>query len=621
MVRVPGGTLKIAEAAGDGPSYIFPMMGYTYFTPPNFQLIYLLYRPLYWFGTGSTPALNEDLSLADLPVYTDHDRQVTIKMKGYKWSNGEAVNAEDVVFWMNMLKANATSWGGYVSGTGQFPGDVSNVSANDKTDTVTFTLDASYSSYWFTYNELSQVTPLPIAWDVTSASASAKAGSGRCSSASYTSITTSFDSKGLLVDDSAAAKACAAVYSFLTGASEAADLGTYASNPLWTTVDGPFKLTEYDATDNGATLVPNPSYSGPVKSTLAKLVMVPFKTATSEYKTLLSGKAIDIGYVQPADLPRYTGAAFSKSGDPLAGKNSPSLASNYTLDPVYPWGINYFVLNYTNPTSGPIFKQLYIRQAMQSLMNQTRWIQAFNTGYGAPTYGPVPVFPPTSLVTKQESSNPYPYSPQHAKHLLTSHGWNVVAGGVTTCVRPGTASNECGAGIRKGAALSFNYLYYKGTASFENQIKGLALTWAQAGIRLHLEGSNNFDAVVTAAAAPCVAGKACAWEMANWEGGWNFMPDYYPTGEEIFAANAGSNFGGYSDPTADRLITLTISSSSPKALYDYENYLATQVPAIWQPDTVALELNEVSKNVCGFTPQNPLFTWVAENWYFCKAAK
>ncbi len=30
-------------------------------------------------------------------------------MKGYKWTNGETVNAQDVVFWMNMLKANATS--------------------------------------------------------------------------------------------------------------------------------------------------------------------------------------------------------------------------------------------------------------------------------------------------------------------------------------------------------------------------------------------------------------------------------------------------------------------------------------------------------------------------------
>ena len=118
----------------------------------------------------------------------------------------------------------------------------------------------------------------------------------------------------------------------------------------------------------------------------------------------------------------------------------------------YPWGVNYFALNFTNPTTGPIFKQLYVRQAMQSLMNQTLWIELFNAGYGAPTYGPVPVVPPTDLGHAQGEPQPYPYSPSHAKALLTSHGWKVVPNGVTTCVRPGTAADDCGAGIRRGRA-------------------------------------------------------------------------------------------------------------------------------------------------------------------------
>jgi peptide/nickel transport system substrate-binding protein len=617
MVKIPGGTLTIAEAAAGGPNYIFPMMGGAYFSVANFQLIYMLYRPLYWFGVGNTPALNPALSVAEDPVYTNHGRTVTIKMKGYRWSNGESVNATDVVFWMNMLKANATSWAAYAPGPGQLPGDVTNVVADTKTDTVTFTLDATYSSYWFTYNELSQVSPLPIAWDITAAGA--KSGSGGCSSAAYTSITTGTSAGGSLTDISATAKRCAAVYAFLTGKNEAGDLGTYASNPLWKIVDGPFKLTAYDATSNGATVVPNPTYSGPIKSSLDKLVLAPFASDASEYNVLQAGRTINIGYVPPQNLPRYTGAAFTKGGVPIAGKNAPSLAANYSLDPAYPWGVNYFALNYTNPVSGPIFKQLYVRQAMQSLMNQSLWIQLFNAGYGAPTYGPVPVLPPTDLATKQESSNPYPYNPKHAVSLLESHGWKVVKGGTSTCVRPGTKPDECGSGIHAGAKLSFNYLYYNGTTSFNNQIKELAVTWAQAGISLQLEGKN-FGDVLTVAAAPCTAGKACAWDIANWGGGWVYSPDIYPTGEEIFASGASQNFGLYSDATDDRLIKLTNTSSSLKALYDYENYLATQVPDIWQPET-ALELNEVGKNVCGFTPQNPLFSWTAENWYFCKAAK
>ncbi len=178
--------MTIAEGAAAGPNYIFPMMGLQYFSVTNFDLIYQLFRPLYYFGVGNTADLNEGLSVADTPVYSNSGRTVTIKMKGYKWSNGETVNAQDVVFWMNMLKADATSWAGYAPGPGQFPGDVTNVVANNKTDTVTFTLDATYSSYWFTYNELSQVTPMPVAWDITSAGA--KPGSGGCSGASYTSV-------------------------------------------------------------------------------------------------------------------------------------------------------------------------------------------------------------------------------------------------------------------------------------------------------------------------------------------------------------------------------------------------------------------------------------------------
>ena len=615
FVKIPGGTMTVAEGADAGPNYIFPMMGADYFLFTNFQLLYLMYRPMYWFGVGSTPSLNKGLSVAYPPVYSHGNRTVTIKMKGYKWSDGETVSAEDVLFWMNLLKADATSWAAYSPGPTQFPGDVTNVVANDKADTVTFTLDADYGSFWFTYNQLSQVTPLPIAWDITSAAA--KPGSGGCSKASYGSITTSMSSSGALTQTSPSAKACAAVYAFLTGRNEAADLGTYATNPLWQVVDGPFHLTAFNATSGGATLEPNPSYSGPVKSSLAKLVLVPFSNDTSEYNALAGGKTINVGYVETQDLPTYKGAAFAKNGQPLVGSNNPSLATRYNLVPVYPWSINYFSLNYTNPTSGPIFKQLYIRQAMQSLMDQSLWIRLFDAGYGAPTYGPVPVLPPTDLATRQESSNPYPYSPSHARSLLSSHGWKVVPGGVSTCVRPGSASGECGAGIDKGTGLSFDYLYFDSGASFDAMIKKLASSWARAGIKLRLE-PKPFAQVVSIAFSPCVAGKACPWDIANWDGGWVYSPDYYPTGEEIFATGAGSNSGQYSNAVADQLIKATNASSTLMALHSYENYLADQVPVIWQPET-DLELEEVGKNVCGFDPENPLLSWVAEDWYFCKA--
>ena len=95
---------------------------------------------------------------------------------------------------------------------------------------------------------------------------------------------------------------------------------------------------------------------------------------------------------------------------------------------------------------------------------------------------------------------------------------------------------------------------------------------SRAGIKLNLEGKAFGDVISDAFGPPCVAGKPCAWDMANWGGGWIYSPDFYPTGEEIFATGAGSNAGQYSNPTADKLIKATNTSSSLTALYTYENY-------------------------------------------------
>ena len=610
MVKIPGGTMTVATG---GASYIFPMMSGSYFGVSNVQMIELMFRPLYWFGLGYTPDLNPGLSLADPPVYSNSGRTVTIKMKGYRWSNGETVDARDVLFWMNMVKADATSWGGYASGPGQYPGDITNVVANDRTDTVTLSLDAAYGSYWFTYNELSQITPLPIAWDITAVGAAP--GSGGCSSASYASVVAPISaSTGALTDVSASAKACASVYAFLSGKAEAGDLGTYSTNPLWQIVDGPFRLTSFNTISGAYSLVPNKKYSGLLKPSIDKLVITVFNTNSAEFNAL-KNKTLNIGGGNIA-LPLYKGKIWC-GHRPCVGANNPQLAKNYNLVPVYDWGINYFALNFRNPAVAPIFKQLYIRQAMQSLVNQSKWTYLVG-GYGQPGYGPVPVYPPTEFASRSESADPYPYSPSHAKALLSSHGWKVVPNGITTCVKPGAAANECGTDIAKGAQLSFTYLY---NVAYGSPVREMASSWAQAGIKLLLEGKSS-SAVVGAAFTPCTTSKTCTWEIAFWGGGWEYAPDIYPSGEEIFATGAGSNAGGYSDPTADRYIVATNQSSSLSVLYTYEDYLADQLPVIWVPDQV-MSLSETGKNVCGWTPENvnPVLNWAPESLYFCRPAK
>ncbi len=50
-------------------------------------------------------------------------------------------------------------------------------------NTVTFTFNKAYNEHWVIYNELAQITPMPMAWDVTGPGAAA--GSGGCASAAY----------------------------------------------------------------------------------------------------------------------------------------------------------------------------------------------------------------------------------------------------------------------------------------------------------------------------------------------------------------------------------------------------------------------------------------------------
>ena len=146
------------------PNYIFPFMSLAFFSVSNISdLQQLMYRPLYWFGNGSNPTLNPSLSLASNPAYSKGNTVVSFTIKPYKFSNGETVTAQDVVFWMNMLKVEYLGWAAYAPGG--MPDDVKSVVANSPTK-VTITLTGPTNPYWFTYNELSQITPFPMAWDI-----------------------------------------------------------------------------------------------------------------------------------------------------------------------------------------------------------------------------------------------------------------------------------------------------------------------------------------------------------------------------------------------------------------------------------------------------------------------
>jgi len=605
-----GGTVMWALPPSTQPNWIFPFASLSFFSLDNLtQFQYLMYRPLYWFGqiTTSNPTFNEQLSLAAAPVYSNGGKTVTISLKGWKFSNGQVVNAQSVLFWLNMMKDEGpTEWAGYAPG--YFPDNLVSWSAPSLSSLmVTMNFNAVYGTNWMLYNELSQITPMPEAWDVTSLTGAP--GSGGC---------------GALVYTKAVAAACTKVWTFDTdnnGKSKSphmsGDLATYGTNPLWKVVDGPWTLSAFNSSNGEATYVPNPQYSGPQKPYISKFIEVPFLSDTSEFAAIAAGgsSAPQYGYVPLQNVPPNNGPVGT------TGTNAPQLSSNYNLVPVYIWGINYFPENFNsigdNGAAGYIFRQLYFRQALQDGVNQTGIIRAVDKGYGIPTYGPVPVYPKNSFVSAQEAHNLYQYNISAARKLLSSHGWTIHAGGTDTCASPGTGSSDCGAGIPKGTPLSFTEPYASGNAAITETVDAETSSWSEVGINV-VSKAEPFDTVIDSAT-PCpsatVSKSACTWEFANWGGGWLYSPDYLPTGEEIFATGAGSNSGSYNDPTNNSLIRNTDVSSNPAYFTQFENYLQKELPVVWQP-APAYTLAEISKSLYGVTPVNALENLTPEYWHY-----
>jgi peptide/nickel transport system substrate-binding protein len=469
---------------------------------------------------------------------------------------------------------------------------VTNVTASGTT--VTFTFNKAYNQHWILYNELSQITPLPIAWDITAAGGAA--GSGGCSSAAY----------------GTANAACAKVYTFLSDSAgfnannpSAANnsLSTYATNPLWQVVDGPWKLKAFNA-DGENTMVPNPSYSGPIKPTLKSFTELPYTSGDSEFNALVGGN-LSVGYVDEGDISQGTSNPYK------AGPNNPRLSGTYDLSPLYTFAINYFPENFDSNANGGVtgklFNQLYIRQAMQYLINQPLYIKKIFKGYAVPTYGPVPTSPPNPYSSKLVYTNPYPYSPAKAKAALVDNGWKVVPNGTDTCIKAGTSKGDCGAGIPAGTPLKFTEQYASGVPTSTEEDTAMKASWSSEGINVTLSGASFNTVIGNAISCP----NGCSWQMQEWNGGWTFAPDYYPSGEELFQLGSEANYGDYNNAQNNTLINQTIDTNTP--LTQWENYLAKQLPDFFQPNE-AYALTEYNKKLTGVTPQNPFTGIEPENW-------
>jgi peptide/nickel transport system substrate-binding protein len=589
--KISGGTVYFTEGSQAPPNYIFPMYNFTVCSTVNAnQLMSLLYRGLYQYGDNYNPTVDYAHSIGQKPAVSNGGKTYTIKLNTFKWSNGEPVSGRDFVFWMNLVKASpATEWCGYAPKF--FPDNVVSYSAPDPS-TFVITFNKAYNPAWVINSEISQVFPLPLAWDRTALAQPAPT-----------------SDNGHLPDTTK--KGSAAIYKFLDAQSK--NLGSWSTSPLWSVVNGPFKL-QSNTTSGQVTFVPNPAWSGTPKPSIAKFVELPFTSEAAIYNQIKSGgpSSITVG-----NIPSQYAPQISSLG-----------AQGYDINKAASYSFNYFPLNLnssapTSPGGEPvryIFQQTYFRQALQHLVDQLGWIHAFLYNTAIPTCGPIPFAPPSPLInTSGIPQTPCAFNAALSKQLLSSHGWKVVPGGATTCQNP----SLCGTGIKQGEGISFNIDYLSGVVSTQNEMNDLVSQAKKLGITISLS-THPFSNVI-ATGAPCTPTQStCKWTAQNWGAGWIYGPSYFPTGEQLYNPGAAANAGSYNDPKMTQIINQTITaplSQVNTVMTKFATYTGEQDPVMFGPTSVGTYGGEaatvVDKKLGGYAA-NALGFVFPEGWYFTK---
>jgi len=548
-----GGTLTLAQLTGQTPVAIFPITTGADSATASQMLVTDLYSPLFYGPNGARPEVNYSLSqAAGAPVASNGDKTFTITLKsGLKWSDGTPVTSTDVLFFFDLLKAalkaSPANWGQYSPGL--FPDNVTSVSTPSPTKFVINLKKATNPGY-FLYNELQDTNwglyALPAqAWDIDATG-------------------------GSPVTDWATNPADALkIYTYLEA--QGTTLSTFATNPLWQVVDGPFKLTSFNTTNSSYTLVPNKSYSLSVKPKVSEVEMNTYTDETAELDALKTG-SLDIGGLDAAtqlgQIPTLKSDGYSVFGTP---------------------GFGWYggIINFADTTDhfNKIIVQPYIDKALAELINQNAIIKGVYHGWAVPASGPIPSAPDSPYAPPNSSKAVYPFNPKGAAALLKSHGWDVKPGGQTVCAKAGTGATECGAGIPKGTPFKFVWANVPESVSATGVLESQSFASnaeAYAGVKITLV-TKTFNFLVTDYNDQNPAAKKYTndWAVNNF-GGIQF--DYYPTQDGLLSPGAGFNEGDYDNPTAIKLMEASASSNSPTAVMKEDEFESKEYPVFFMPD-------------------------------------
>lgn len=469
-------------------------------------------------------AFNWSASIASHVAVNASNTVFTVTMnKKWHWSNGDPVTSQNVLTTWQLLQDTSAKnapapWPYTGAGTGDITGGVKSVTTQGNYQ-FTVTLKKPANKLWFIYSGLNQLEPYPSVW------------------LKYPT--------NPIKEDNWLAKAA-----------------TEPTLPEYKIIDGPYQLTKA-VNDQYWDFTANPNYDGH-KPQVKHVDFLYESSSTAEFAALKTGQ-IQFGY-----LPLSMWASRKEiTGDKL-----------WTM---YPLQFNDLLVNMNESKTkvnnapdnvGPLFNQLYIRQAVQLGIDQPAIIKAGLNGNGVDEYTAI------ATKTKSEFMPPglkalYPYNPARGKKLLLDHGWKDVGGVMTK-------------GSQK---LSFTLDYASGDNFLENEVTLIKLGLAQEGIQVKLN-PETFNTLI--------AMKPDQWEMQDYGG-----IDYggsYPTGDGIFQQpGQGLDTQGYYSPEMVKLINASLQPGTTKqslqALYKYLDFVAKDLPIEFTPAAPTYE--EESKDLHG----------------------
>ncbi len=537
----PAQQAVIALAAQTSPNWWFPVISSADYGDSNFQMNVMMYVPL--IHISKTDGIDYHRSLAQsVSANSTGTRYVITLNKKWHWSNGQPVTAQDVVFTWDILQATSTGaanlpWGYGGAGSGGIPTRWTSVVAQGS-DTVVVTLNTPSNPNWFIHNGLAQIVPVPsFVWN------------------RYP-------------------------HNMLQELRFIQSVANSPGNAAFNVVDGPYRFSHMVPNDYWS-FVPNPNYDGH-KSTLKKVIFQYETSPSSEFLGLRNG-TINVGYLPTSEWKARTQLTDDRMTTP------------------YEFGFTFLQPDYNSAAPGglgPVFQNLYVRQAMEMGIDQPAIVQAFFHGYGVSENDPIPSRPKTVFYDTSLKQVIYPFNPAQGKQILEDHGWQLQNGVMT----------------KKGVKLEFTLLYISGSQSSANIVQLIKQDWAQEGIVINLQ-SGPFDQVLSTAQ----QSDPTKWNMAFWgTPSWTYEPDYYPTGGSFYLTNAGANQGGYNNPNMDTLIKNSYAPGTPtqitSALDQYLSYAAHQLPVLWLPYTPIF--NEHSANLHGTVQTyNPITTFLYPNYW------